>query len=249
MRQLHLAVCVLTTPATRLVARRPATRPPYLINHSISPCISRLSSGFGLLLLAHSLACSQPVAVPESRFFTTTGVSLAFPVGALRAAATNGRGTTVNMEYRITRRFSLMGAWDSNTLPVQSTALVANLGPVLQATVAKLKGDYISNAVGLYGLWYLNQHKVKPYLVGGAGLNIVSVPIPVFDPTTKLLSLESAVYPTFFAQAGLGLNWQFSKPIALFAETTILFVPAGSPVSAGGNSLINAKIGLQFPLF
>jgi hypothetical protein len=211
--------------------------------------VRRLSAGFGLLLLANSLAWSQSVTVPDGRFFTTTGVSLVFPVSPLRHVAENGRGTTFNLEYRILPRFSIAGAWDANFLPVQTTKLVAGLNPTLKVAINELKGAYQTNAFGVYGIWYGKSRPLRPYLTGGGGLNVITVPKLVYSPGSQLLSLESVSNLTGFLSGGLGINWQFLQPIAAFGEVNAYIVPASSPVSAQSNSYLTAKIGLRFPLF
>lgn len=189
------------------------------------------------------------VETPPGRFFTTTGVSLAFPVGALRHVAQFGRGTAFNIEYRINARFSLAGAWDANSLSVQTTKLVAMLDPALKVAVNELKGKYQVNAFGLYAVWYGKNRRVSPYLIGGIGLNSITVPELRYQPQTRLLSLESASTQTIFLSGGFGINWQFSKPVAAFGEASAYIVPASSPVAARSNNYLTAKMGLRFPLF
>ncbi|MEZ0540334.1 hypothetical protein [Fibrella arboris] len=183
------------------------------------------------------------------RFFTTTGVSLAFPVSALRKVAGNGRGTSFTLEYRINSRVSVAGAWDANLLPVQTARLVANVDPALQRIVSELKGVYQANAFGAYIIWYGKDRPLKPYLTGGVGLNSITVPQLVYDAQTQLLSLESASKLNGFVSGGFGINWQFSKPVAAFGEANAYVVPASSPVAVGSNSYLTAKLGLRFPLF
>jgi len=98
------------------------------------------------------------VGAPTGRFFTTTGVSLAFPVSSLREVAQNGRGTTFNIEYRIRPRFSIAGAWDANVLPIQTTKLVAALNPALKLAIKKPK-RLIRKTVGesFYGRRFSSQ--------------------------------------------------------------------------------------------
>lgn len=201
------------------------------------------------LWLIGCMLLPQWVAAQEARFFTTTGVSLAFPVGTLRQATQNGRGTTVNIEYRLNPRFSVGGAWDSNVLPVQSARLLMGLDPTLRGTVATLKGEYTANALGVYGIYYGTQRSIRPYLLVGTGLNVITVPTPIVNEQTRLLSLESTSSVAFFGAAGVGVNWQVSKPVAFFSEASAYWVPAASLVSSGDNSYLTAKIGLRFPLF
>lgn len=202
-----------------------------------------------VLLLLTGGVCLPGGAIAQSRFFTTTGVSLAFPMAGLRSATRQGRGTTVNIEYRITSTVSIAAAWDNNTLPVQSANLLGKLEPALRGTITELKGDYSTNALGLSGIRYFKCGLVRPYLTVGAGLNIITVPAPAYSAQTQLLALESASNPTFFAVAGCGMNWQFSRPVALFSEAALYVVPAGSPVTDGANNYLTLKMGLRFPLF
>jgi hypothetical protein len=211
--------------------------------------IRPVSIAVSLLILAHSLAWSQSVTVSEGRFFTTTGVSLAFPVSPLRQVAENGRGTTFNLEYRIRPRFSIAGVWDANFLPVQTAKLVSGLNPALKVAINELKGAYQTNALGVYGIWYGKKRPVKPYLTGGVGMNFITVPKLVYDSASQLLSLESVSNLTGFLSGGVGIDWKFSKPIAAFGEVNAYIVPASSPVSAQSNSYLTAKVGLRFPLF
>ncbi len=212
-----------------------------------------------LLLLGGSLFADSAVAqvsgvptaaeMPAVRFFTTTGVSLAFPVGSLRQVAANGRGTTFTIEYRTKPRFSVAGAWDANFLPVQTSKLVAGLDPVLKVAINQLKGAYQTNAFGVYGIWYGKNRPLRPYLTGGVGLNIITVPELVYTPASQLLSLESVSKASGFLSGGIGINWQFSKPLAAFGEVNAYVVPVSSPVAAKSNSYLTTKIGLRFPLF
>lgn len=216
-------------------------RKPYL-----SRCWLWLAIGTGL---AQSATAQTPTnAVSDGRFFTTTGVSLAFPVGDLRMATQNGRGTSFTLEYKISPVWSVAGAWDSNTLPVQSAKLLAKLDPALRPAIADLKGDYITNALGLYGIRYVGQRRTRAFLTGGAGLNIITLPAPTYNPQTKLLSLESASHLTPYVIVGLGMSWQFSQPVGMFSEVDAYIVPASTP-AAQSNSFLTAKIGLRFPLF
>lgn len=208
----------------------------------------QLSLRLALLLIGWMLLPNR-VAAQEARFFTTTGVSLAFPVGTLRQATQNGRGTTVNIEYRLRPRFSVVGAWDSNVLPVQSARLLVGLDLSLRGAVTTLKGDYTANTLGVYGIYYGPQRSLRPYLLGGAGVNVITVPTPTVNEQTRQLSLESTSVVAFFGSAGIGLNWQFSKPVAFFGEASAYWVPAASLVSSGANSYLTTKMGLRFPLF
>jgi len=191
-----------------------------------------------------------PLVAPaqEGRFFTTTGVSLAFPVSPLRHVTQAGRGTTFNREYRLSSRFSIAGGWDANLLPVQTTKLVTGLAPTLKLTINQLKGVYQTNAFGAYAIWYGKTRTIRPYVIGGVGLNSITVPQLAYDPQVQLLSLESVTNLTVFVSGGFGVNWQFSKPVALFGEANGYWVPATSPV-AQTNSFLTAKMGLRFPLF
>lgn len=202
-----------------------------------------------VLVLVGCMLLPNRMAAQEARFFTTTGVSLALPLGTLRQATQNGRGTTVNIEYRLSPRFSVAGAWDSNVLPVQSARLLMGLDPTLRGSVATLKGEYTTNALGVYGIYYGTQRSLRPYLLGGAGLNVITVPTPIVNEQTRLLSLESTSSAAFFGAAGVGINWQFSKPVAFFGEASAYWVPASSLVNSGANSYLTAKMGLRFPLF
>lgn len=205
---------------------------------------------FGNGAAAQTPSASAPtVGTPTGRFFTTTGVSVAFPVSSLRQVAENGRGTTFNIEYRIRPRFSIAGAWDANFLPVQTTKLVAGLNPTLKLSIYELKGAYQTNTFGVYGIWYGKSRPVKPYLTGGLGLNIITVPELIYTPVNGLLSLESVSNLTGFLSGGIGINWQFSQPIAAFGEVNAYIIPASSPVAARSNNYLTAKIGLRFPLF
>jgi hypothetical protein len=211
---------------------------------------SILFSGYVTAQITGVPTTGVPAAeMPAVRFFTTTGVSLAFPVSSLRQVAENGRGTTFNVEYRIRPRFSIAGAWDAHFLPVQTTKLVAGLNPALKLAINELKGAYQTNAFGVYGIWYGKNRAIRPYLTGGVGLNVITVPELVYNPAIRLLSLESVSTLTGFLSGGIGINWQFSQPIAAFGEANAYIVPAGSPVAAGSNSFLTAKIGLRFPLF
>jgi|GEM_PF-3000418 len=212
----------------------------------LSRCWLWLAIGTGLVQLA--TAQTPTNAVSDGRFFTTTGVSLAFPAGNLRTATQNGRGTSFTLEYKLTPVWSVAGAWDSNTLPVQSAKLLAKLDPALRPAIANLKGDYITNAIGLYGIRHIGQRRVRAFLTGGAGLNIITLPAPLYSSQTQLLSLESASHRTLYAMAGFGMNWQFSKPVGLFSEVDAYIVPAETP-AAQSNSYLTTKIGLRFPLF
>lgn len=195
------------------------------------------------------LLLPQRAVAQETRFFTTTGVSLAFPLGTLRKATQAGRGTTVNIEYRLNARFSVAGAWDNNVLPLQTGRLLAGLPSALRGNVTAIKGEYTTNALGLYGLYYPRRGTFRPYLMSGLGLTVITLPRPTFDEQTGLLSLESASSGAFFGAAGVGLNWQFSKPVALFGEATGYWVPTASAVASGANSYLTVKLGLRFPLF
>ena len=198
---------------------------------------------------ALTIVGAPTVGAPTGRFFTTTGVSLAFPVSSLQHVAGIGRGTTFNLEYRINPRFSVAGAWDANSLPVQTTKLVHDLDPLLKLSINQLKGAYQTNAFGLYAIWYGKGRTVRPYLTAGAGLNSITVPRLVYDAQIQLLSLESGSMLTGFVSGGLGINWQFSQPVALFGEVSVYVVPAGSVVATGSNNYLTTKLGLRFPLF
>ena len=203
-----------------------------------------------LLLLAGSLLLSyRATAQSDGRVFTTTAVDLAFPVAALRTETQPGWGTSFTIEYRLKPSFALVGAWDSNKLPVQSANLLAKLAPALRGAVAELKGTYLTNALGLYGIRYFKSGRTRPYLTGGVGLNIITVPAPFYNEQTRLLSLESASKLTIYAMGGFGINWQFAKPVAFFGEANAYFVPASSAVASGSNSFLTLKTGLRFPLF
>jgi hypothetical protein len=202
----------------------------------------------GMSLVQSATAQTPDKASSDGHFFTTTGFSLAFPVGNLQTVAKNGRGTSFAVEYKVTPMWSIMGAWDNNTLPIQSAKLLAKLDPALRSAITELKGDYITNALGLYGVRYIGKRRVRPFLTGGAGLNIITLPAPNYNPQTQLLSLESASHLTVYAMAGLGMNWQFSKPAAMFGEIDAYVVPAETP-AAQSNSFLTTKIGLRFPLF
>lgn len=190
-----------------------------------------------------------PPAASASRFFTTTGGSLAFPVSMLRQVTQWGRGTTVNLEYRINSRLSVAGAWDANILPVQSSRLAADLDPTLKRSISQLKGEYQTNALGVYGIWYGEQRALRPYLTGGLGLISITVPRLLYEPNSQLVSLGSTTRLSIFGAGGVGLNWQFSTPVAAFGEASVYVVPASSPVVSGANNYVTLKAGLRFPLF
>lgn len=142
----------------------------------------------------------------------------------------------------------MAGAWDANFLPVQTAKLVTGIDPVLKLAINELKGAYQTNAFGAYAIWYGKNRPVRPYLTAGVGLNSITVPQLAYAPQSQLLSLESVSNLTGFVAGGVGANWQFSKPVALFGEANAYWVPAGSPV-ARTNSYLTAKMGLRFPLF
>lgn len=216
----------------------------------MSRCITILGCCLALLSRAAAQNGNTLAAgMPEARFLTSTGVSLAFPVGSLQQVAQNGRGTSFTIEYQITPRLSIAGGWDANFLPVQTTKLVHDLDPVLKVSVSQLKGAYQTNTFGLFGIWYGPNHPLRPYLVAGAGLNVITVPRLAYDAPRQLLSIESATNVAGFMAASIGINWQFSKPVAAFGELGTYLVPAGSPVAAGGNHFLTARMGLRFPLF
>ena len=199
------------------------------------------------LILAGSIFFyTTTVTAQNKRFYTTTAISMAFPVGKL-AQVTNPRlGTSFGIEYRLRPGLSIAGAWDSNALSVQTAKLVANLDPTLLENISQLKGRYKSNAFSAYVIGYAKKHTWTPYAMGGVGLNLISVPHVVYQPTIQLLSLESASNLTIFLSAGLGIDWQFSKTASAFAEATMYFVPFSSPV-ANNNSYLAAKLGFRFP--
>lgn len=201
------------------------------------------------LLLVGCLLLSYWTIAQDNRVFSTTAVNLTFPVGALQTATQPGWGTSFAIEYRLKPTFALVGAWDSNKLPVQSANLLARLAPALHGAVAEIKGRYITNALGLYAVRYFKSGRTRPYLTGGVGLNFITVPAPAYNGQTRLLSLESASTLTIYAMGGFGINWQFAPSVALFGEANAYFVPFSSAVATGSNSFLTLKTGLRFPLF
>jgi len=203
-----------------------------------------------IALLTGGLLKSTGAAAQEKRVYTTSGVSLAIPLGDLRAATQNGWGTSFAGEYRLSKRVFVHGVWDNNKLPVQSAKLLAGLDPALRTTVTNLKGTYVSNTLGLFGQYRLTPGKaVQPYLTAGLGFNIITVPAPVYNDQTRLLSLESSSVLTLFGAAGAGIHWQLSKSVGVFGEGIVYYTPAKSAVTTGNNSYLTTKFGVRFPLF
>ena len=190
------------------------------------------------------------VAAQDHRVYTTSGVSLAFPLGDLRTAAQNGWGTSFAVEYRLSSTVSIHGVWDSNKLPVQSARLLAGLDPALRTVVTNLKGKYVSNALGLFGQYrFAPGQSVQPYLTAGLGFNIITVPAPVYNEQTRVLSLESSSMLTIFGAAGGGIHWQLAKSVGVFGEGIVYYTPAKSAVTTGSNNFLTVKFGVRFPLF
>ena len=199
------------------------------------------------LIFAGSLFLyTSTVNAQNKRFYTTTAISVAFPVGKLAQVTQPGLGTSFGIEYQLRPRLSIAGAWDSNSLTVQTAKLVTNLNPALMESVSQLKGRYKSNVFSAYVIGYAKKHTWTPYVMGGAGLNLISVPRVGYDPNLQLLSFESASSLTILLSAGVGIDWQFSKSASAFVEGNSYFVPFSSPV-ASNNSYLAAKLGFRFP--
>ena len=195
------------------------------------------------LLLAHGAVAQK------NTVFTTTAVNLIAPIGSLSETTQGGLGTSFSIDYRVKPSFLLVGRWDSSKLPVQSVALLEKLDPSLRGLVNEVKGKYVSNALGLYGVYYLTTGRVKPYLTAGPGFNIITVPTPFYNRQSRQLSLESTTKITLYGLAGAGLDWQFSKSVSAFGDVNIYLVPGSSLVAAGGNSYLTGKLGIRLPLF